>query len=164
MIKFWLIILRIVCILQLLLAVFHCLSSLTGFLSGEFIFLFQAIAFALIAALPVFTFAVLNQNFPDRAIEGRRKRHFNRLFLVNVMLVSFLFGFVFLDLKDGKRLSRALGIEDTQNLFLFIPFLVSCVMLFFHFSILFGLAWLRRYINSNTRREQFDFEMQDGNS
>lgn len=167
MTRFWLIILRIVCILQILIAVFQCLSSFTGLvLHGEFIFLLQSIAFALIAILPVMTFNISNNYFPDKIIEGRPKKNLNRIFLINFLLISFLFGFVFQDFKDYRSSIKISHIfSETAKYRLpvayLISFIISCTMLIFHFSILYGHYWMRRYINNNASRKQFDFEMQD---
>ncbi len=161
MIRFWLIILRIICIIQILIAISKCFVSLFGLIGGEFVFLLQAIAFALIAALPIFTFIISNKNFPDKPIEGKLKKNFNRLFLINVLLLSLIFGFVFKDYKQAMSLSDKLG---QPYPFLFIDFTISIIMLVFHFAILFGLYWLRSHINNNTSSKQFDFEMQDENS
>ncbi len=161
MIRFWLIILRIICIIQILIAISKCFVSLFGLIGGEFVFLLQAIAFALIAALPIFTFIISNNNFPDKPIEGKLKKNFNRLFLINVLLLSLIFGFVFKDYKQAMSLSDKLG---QPYPFLFIDFTISIIMLVFHFAILYGLYWLRSHINNNTSSKQFDFEMQDENS
>ena len=167
MIRFWLIILRIVCIIQILIAVFQCISSLTGLvLNGEFIFLLQSIAFALIAILPIITFNISNNFFPDKLIEGRQKRNFNRIFLINFLLISFLFGFVFQDFKNYRNSVKISHIVSIAGVYrprvsYLISFIISCVMLIFHFSILYGHYRMRRYINNNANRKQFDFEMQD---
>ena len=158
MTRFWLIILRIICIIQILIAISKCFVSLVGLIGGEFIFLLQAIAFALIAALPVFTFIISNNNFPDKPIEGKLKKNFNRLFLINVLLISFLFGFVFKDYKQAMSLSDQVG---HLYFIFFIDLSISIAMLLFHFSILYGLYWLRSHINNNTSSKQFDFEVQD---
>jgi len=159
MTRFWLIILRIVCIIQILIAISKCLASLVSLIGGELVFLFQAIAFALIAALPVFTFIITNNNFPDKPIEGKLKKNFNRLFLINVLLTSFLFGFIFNDYKQAKILSDKM---DQPYLIFFIDLIISIMMLVFHLSIIYGLYWLRININNITRK-QFDFEIQDKN-
>ena len=167
MTRFWLIILRIVCIVQILIAVFRCLSSFTGLvLEGEFIFLLQSLAFAFISILPIITFNISNNFFPDKLIEGRRKKNFNRVFLINFLLIAFLFGFVFQDFKDYRnsvKISHIFSEGGKYRLTIayLISFIISCVMLIFHFSILYGHYWMRRYINNNTNRKQFDFEMQD---
>jgi hypothetical protein len=97
--KFWLIILRIISGIQLLVAVFKGFTSLTSFLTGwEFIYLFQAIAFGLIAILPVQVFLILANNYPDKIIDGKQKRSFNRIFLVNyyISMTMLIFQFIIL--------------------------------------------------------------------
>jgi hypothetical protein len=169
MTRFWLILLRIVCIMQILIAAFQCLSSFTGLvLNGEFIFLLQSIAFALIAIFPIITFNISHNFFPDTLIEGRLKKNFNRIFLINFLLISFLFGFVFQDFKNYRssvKISDIVSIDGVYRprISYLISFIISCVILIFHFSILYGHYWMRRYINNNANRKQFDFEMQDEN-
>ena len=158
MTRFWLIMLRIICILQTLMAIVQCFTSLFGVLMGSFMMLLQAIAFGFIAALPILTFTVYNNNYPDKLIEGRQKKNFNRIFLINFLLIAFLFGFVFRDYRDGILQSRTLGVGSGFDLVFFIPFIISCCTLIFHFSILFGLYWLRRQINNTIGSRQFDFE------
>jgi len=144
--------------------VFQFLSSFTGFvLNGVFIFLLQSIAFAFIAILPIITFNISNNYFPDKIIEGRPKKNFNRIFLINFLLISFLFGFVFQDLKEYRNavnFSRVFpDVAKYRPLILYLmSFIISCAMLIFHFSILYGHYWMRRYINNNANRRQFDFE------
>jgi len=125
---------------------------------GSFMMLLQAIAFGFIAALPILTFTVYNNNYPDKLIEGRQKKNFNRIFLINFLLIAFLFGFVFRDYRDGILQSRTLGVGSGFDLVFFIPFIISCCTLIFHFSILYGLYWLRRQINNTISSKQFDFE------
>ena len=158
MTRFWLIVLRIICILQTLIAIVQCFTSLFGVLMGSFMMLLQAIAFGFIAALPILTFTVYNNNYPDKLIEGRQKKNFNRIFLINFLLIAFLFGFVFRDYRDGILQSRTLGVGSGFDLVFFIPFIISCCTLIFHFSILYGLYWLRRQINNTISSKQFDFE------
>ena len=167
MTRFWLIILRIACIVQILITVFRCLSSFTGLvLEGEFIFLLQSIAFAFIAILPIITFNISNNYFPDKIIEGRSKKNFNRIFLINFLLIAFLFAFVFQDFKDYRNSVKfshefSIGAVYRPPVTYLISFIISCAILIFHFIILYGHYWMRRYINNNINRKQFDFEMQD---
>ena len=166
MTRFWLITLRIICIIQVLIAIFKCLSSFSSLiLNGEFIFLLQSIAFAFISILPIITFTISNNYFPDKLIEGRQKKNFNRIFLINFLLISFLFGFVFQDFKDYRNSVKfshvfPVGVNYRPPISYLISFVFSCTMLIFHFSILYGHDWMRRYINNNVDRKQFDFEMQ----
>lgn len=163
MTRFWLIILRIICIFQALIAIFACFASLFDILTeGGFMSLLQAIAFGFIAALPILTFTIYNNNYPDKLIEGRQKKLFNRIFLINFLLIALLFGFVFRDYRDGVMLSKLPGFKSRSFLFFFFPFIISCIILVFHFSILYGLYWLRRHINNNVSSKQFDFEEENG--
>jgi len=164
MIKFWLIVLRIICLIQIILAVFQCFLSLLNLLSGEFIFLLQAIAFGFIALLPIFTFTLIGTNFPDKIIAGKQRKNFNRIFLVNFLLIAFLFGFFFKDLRIVKDFANRLAVPVYKlDLFFLGGFLISSIMLVFHFCILYGLYLLRSHINYNASRKQFDFEMQNEN-
>jgi cytochrome bd-type quinol oxidase subunit 2 len=157
--KFWLIILRIICGIQLLVAVFKSFSSLADlFTEWEFIYLFQAIAFALIAALPVQFFIIVANNYPDKVIEGKRKKNFNRIFLVNFLLLAFLFGFVFKGFTQDVEISEKTGLIRPSFL---LHFYISIGMLVFQFIILFGLFWLRSHIYHNVMENQFDFEAED---
>ena len=159
MTRIWLVILRILCILQTLIAIVLCFISLFGLVTGDGLMsLLQAIAFGFIAALPIMTFMIYNNNYPDKLIEGKQKRNFNRIFLINFLLIAFLFGFVFRDYRDAVNQSKLLDLESGPWLIFFIPFIISCCVLLFHFGILYGLYWLRQHINNNVSRKQFDFE------
>ena len=163
MIKFWLILLRVICVVQIILAVFNSILSLIGALfASSIIYFLQCIAFALIAALPVLVFKLLSQNFPDKMIAGKQRKYFNRIFLINFLLSSFLFGFVFLDYRQATSIAKLIDQPVYKlNFGFFINLLFSVCMLVFHFGILYGLYWLRSYINYNASRKQFDFEMQN---
>ena len=161
MTKFWLILLRIICVIQTLIAVFICFSSLLGlFNGGGLILLLSVVSFGFIAALPILAFTIFNNNYPDKPLEARQKKYFNRIFIINFLLIAFLFGIIFSDFRQASDLSNSEEFDSAPQLFLFIPFIVSCCILIFHFSILYGLYWMRRQINNNARSEQFDFEMQ----
>lgn len=140
------------------------LFSLIGFLSGQFVFLFQAIAFGLIALLPIFAVVLIGTNFPDRIIAGNQRKNFNRIFLINFLLIAFLFGFFFKDLRNVQAIAKVMATSFYKlDVFILGGLLISFIMLVFHFFILYGLYWLRSHINYNASRKQFDFEMQNEN-
>ena len=156
---------RIVCIIHILIAVFQCFSSFADLLlNGVFIFLPRSIAFVFIAILPIITFNISNNYFPNKLIEGRQKKNFNRIFLINFLLLSFLFGLVFQDYRDYReavKFSHVFSVAARYRppaFYFLISFIISCGILIFHFSILYGHYWMRRYINNNVNRKQFDFE------
>lgn len=151
--------LRIICIIQTLIATFLCLSSFVGLLlSGDLILLLSVFAFGFIAVLPIFTFTVFNRNYPDKLIEGRQKKYFNRIFIINFLLIAFLFGLVFSNYRAAILQLKSSGVAPGFDLVSFTPFIISCCILIFHFGILYGLYWMRRQINNNVSSKQFDFE------
>jgi len=155
--------LGLVCILQMLVTVFFSISSLIRFFQyGVFILLFQFIAFALMSWLAILAINILNNNYPDKPIAGNQKRIFNWLFLINFLLIAFLFGLVFSEYRNLKSLAQAmkrpvfsLGIESTTGL------IINLIMLIFHFTILYALYFLRRIIYQNFIGHQFEFENND---
>lgn len=166
MTRFWLIIMRIICAIQLVITIYSSFFSLAAlFTEGEFSFFFQAIAFALMAALPIRVFMIFGNNYPNKMLEGKEKRNFNRVFLVNVLLISFLLAFVIRDYREAMRLSKIFvpGGPHQSTLSHYYDFIISLSMLIIHLCILYSLFWLRKQITLNASNKQFDFEMQDEN-
>jgi hypothetical protein len=164
MIRFWLIILRVVCAIQLVITIYTSFFLFTVLVTdGGFTYFLQGIAFAFIAALPVRVFIVLGNNYPDKAIEGKARKNFNRVFLINVLLITFLLAFVIRDYREAVRLSNVLsvGAAPPSRLSYYYDFITSLSMLIIHLCILYSLFWLRKQINLNVNKKQFDFEMQN---
>ena len=162
MTRVWLIILRVICAIQLVITIYTSFFLLTVLATGGgFTYFLQAVAFAFIAALPVRVFLVLRNNYPDNVIEGKEKRNFNRVFLINVLLITFLLGFVIRDYREAVRLSKILTVgAPPSRLTYYYDFITSLSMLIIHLCILYALFWLRKQINLNVNNKQFDFEMQ----
>jgi hypothetical protein len=157
---------RIICAIQLVITAYSSFFSLAGLFIGEgIIYFFQAVAFGFIAALPVRVFIVLNNNYPNKVLDAKEKRSFNRIFLINVLLISFLLAFVIHDYREAVRLSKVFvtGAPYQSSLSYYYEFIISLSLLLIHLAILYSLFWLRRQINRNVNRKQFDFEMQDEN-
>ena len=164
MTRFWLIIMRIICAIQLVIAIYSSFFSLAAlFTVGGFTYFFQAIAFAIIATLPIRVFIILSNNYPNKPLQGKEKKNFNRVFLVNFLLISFLSALVIRDYREAERLSNiAIVVAPGQSsLSYYYDFIVYLSMLIIHFCILYSLYWLRTQINLNASNKQFDFEMKD---
>jgi hypothetical protein len=160
MTRFWLIILRIICGIQLVITAYSSLFALTVlFLGGGFMALVDAIAFALIAALPVRVFIILGNNYPDKIIEGKPKKNFNRIFLINILLISYLLTYVIRDFKSGMN-----SINDNGFFIFFLfSFIGSLSILVIHLCILYSLFWLRKQIVINAGYKDFEFENKNEN-
>lgn len=153
----------VVCVLQLLLtAFFTCTSVISLFQTGDFYYLFQTLAFGMMVWLAILALGLLNNNYPDVPVSGRQKTIFNWLFLVNFLLITFLFGLIFAEFGQLRALARLTG----RRLFAFpfeiiAFFFVYFAILLFQFTILYGLYTLRRELYRNFMEKQFEFEGKD---
>ena len=160
MTRFWLIILRIVCGIQLVITAYSSIFAFISlFIGGGLMELVHAVAFALIAALTVRAFMILGNNYPDKPIEGRSKKNFNRLFLINILLISYLLAYVIRDFRSGMDNLN----ENNIFIFFLLSFIGSLSMLIIHLCILYSLFWLRKQITINASHKDFEFENKDEN-
>jgi hypothetical protein len=151
---------RTICIIQLLAASFFSLKHV--------ITSFRFLTFSNIAGLGLFTailflcvlgINLVNNNYPDEPVDGAQKKTFNRTFLLNFLMLSFLFGFTlaeFRELKSVATLYNTTVFELPPRYFiiLFSYLLVLVLQLF----ILYGLFKLRLELSSNFRKRKFEFE------
>jgi hypothetical protein len=151
---------RLVCLAQLILSAWYAITSLLSlFSTGAFIFLIQAICYFFIGWLPVFALSLFGTNYPDKPVIGSQKKVFNRLFIINFLLLCFLFAFIF---REYRLL--AVLISYTNNSFWSLPidfyreFFIYISMLIFHLVILFGLYRLRVSLADNFANKKFEFE------
>lgn len=149
-----------VCIAQILLTAYYSIRSLISmFQLNDIFFLFQSLIFVLVSWLSILTINILNNNYPDKPVAGGQKRTFNWLFLLNFLLLSFIFSLVF-DEYRGLRIMAELFKRSVYSMPLgsFIPLLVNLAILIFQFIILYSLYSLRRSIYRNFTNRQFEFE------
>ncbi len=152
---------RIICLLQMMGAAFFGFVSLTGFFnSGRIYFVFETIAFLLIAALAVFAINLISSNYPDKPVAGSQKTAFNWLFLLNFLLLAFLFALLFAAYRNIKNYAQLTGMGiSSLPLKVWTEPIISVTMLLFQFIILYGLYILRRLLFLNyLEASEFDFE------
>ena len=153
---------RIICLLQMLATTLYTFSNLTNlFNKGQFQYFLEAIAFGLLGALSVFALSVLNSNYPDKPISGSQKTTFNWLYLLNFLLLAFLFGLFFSSINSLQETATLVG----RGIFSlpiseWVPTLIWTGILLFHFIILYGLYILRRLLFMNHHLQQQDFEFE----
>ncbi|WP_276484984.1 hypothetical protein [Paraflavitalea pollutisoli] len=117
-----------------------------------------------ISYLAVFLFvcqglAILSENYPNTPLTQPQKRRFNLLFLVNFLLIAFLFAKT-VDIWRTLPLV-SIGLLIKNNLFInFIFILLQTVFVFLcHLVFLYGMYRLRQQIHTNTVNDwvqQFD--------
>jgi hypothetical protein len=152
---------KLVCFVQMLITVYFTFTAFISlFQSGEIYYFFETLAFILMTSMAIMALNVLGNNYPDKPIAGTQKIIFNWLFLLNFLLIAFLFGLFFAEYGQLKALSRImLRPLATLPFTFFVPFLAIIMLLIFQFIILYGMYAMRRllYINFFTKK-QFEFE------
>ena len=152
---------KFVCFLQMLVTVYFTLTSFISlFQSGDFYYILEALSFALMACFSIMALNILGSNYPDKPVVGRQKCIFNWLFLLNFLLIAFLFGLFFAEYGQLKALSTLFGRSIFSLPFrLLLPLLVVVILLVFQFIILYGLYEIRRLLYKNFFiSKKFEFE------
>ena len=151
---------RVICFLQMLSTVYLCFSSLISlFKSGEFYFAVETSFFLLMASLSIFGITLYSNNYPDKPVVGRQKSVFNWLFLLNFLLLAFLFALFFSSYSQLQSVATLLGRSFfSLPVQLLLTFLIPFSLLAFQFIILYGLYTLRRKLYENFNAKQFEFE------
>jgi hypothetical protein len=100
---------------------------------------------------------LVNNNYPEEPVEGRQKKVFNRLFLLNFILLTFLFGFIIAEIRSLNQFAGDLGTTFFKiPLSLFLMLVVYLAMVIFQLFILYGLYQLRLELHSNFMKRKFD--------
>jgi hypothetical protein len=151
---------RIICIVQILAASVNLLEALANF--------FLHISFGSVVGLVFFTAVMLlcilginlvNNNYPEEPVQGKQKKIFNRLFLLNFLFLAFLFGFIFREYRELNGFSILTGKDLFDIPFShFLALIVYVWMLIFQLVILYGLYRLRLELYANFMKRKFEFE------
>lgn len=151
---------RITCIVQLLAASANALEKLFYFfLNLSFSNIAGLLLFIAIMLLCILGINLVNNNYPEEPVAGRQKKVFNRLFLFNFLLLTFLFGFIIAEIRSLNQFAGKLGTTFFEIPFsLFLMLLIYLVMLIFQLIILYGLYHLRLELYSNFMKRKFEFE------
>src|SRR5687768_15447271 len=132
---------KTLCIVQMLAAAFNVLDMLFNFFRyASWSSLIGFTVFLSIMLLTILAVNVLNNNYPDEPIEGRQKKNFNRLFLVNFLFLAPLFGFI---IAEFRSLSQLASLTSKQifdlPLSIFLMLLNYSGVLILQFLVLYGL-------------------------
>jgi hypothetical protein len=117
------------------------------------------VLFTSIMLLTILAVNLLNNNYPDDPVEGKQKKSFNRLFIVNFLFLTFLFGFIIAEFRSLNKLAGAAGkyLSDLPFSIFLMLIVYSCILIF-QLVILYGLYKLRLELYSNFLKRKFEFE------
>ncbi len=153
---------RLACFVQMLIAVMYgFLSLINTFREGDVNYFIQAIAFFFITWFAVFSVQTLNEHYPDIPVGGKTKSVFNWLFLINFLLLAFLFG---LWIREYQTLEAMAAV--IKQPFLKIPgkwfsdLVFQTAMVLLQILMLYGMYSLRILLHRNFNKKTFEFEEQ----
>ena len=150
---------RIVCLLQAAGAIYYFFRAMIGmFDKGDTLYIFSFFCFAVIGAFAVFAFNLINSNYPDKPVAGKQKSWFNWLFLLDFLLLAFLFSLFFSTLRDYNYLRSLVPDFMIPSSWKWVLG-STALMIIFQLILLFGLYNLRRLLFINAYKiKQFEFE------
>ena len=151
---------RVSAILHLLAGLLLSLVFLVEFLNYErfwnFIYLLVGVV---IVFLGGFSLTTLRRHYPEEPIQGSVRKTYNRLFLLSVLMLIFLFSLFFENLRAIRGASLLLGRSWLELPWQFwSALLFSSFLLINHFLVLWGLFALRRELLINFAAKKFEFE------
>ena len=152
---------RAVCIVQLILVAFKGMLAFSElfYKSQVIISIIDTIAYGLVFLFVYQGLSMLNYNYPDVPLSIKQKRSFNVLYLINFLLIAYLFAQV---VNTWWLLPFVFRINNSVRYYsytLAALFLFSWVIFIIHLIFLAGMFRLRRLIYQNTISswyQQFD--------
>jgi hypothetical protein len=151
---------RAICIVQMLAAAVNVLDILFNFfVYASWGGLIGLALFTFIMLLTILAVSLLNNNYPDDPIEGKQKKSYNRLFIINFLFLTFLLGFIIAEFRSLNKLANSSGkyLSDLPP-GIFLMLIVYIFMLLLQLVVLYGLYKLRVELYSNFMKRKFDFE------
>ena len=154
---------RLLCIFQLLALAYPLVIEISALFDGRNTLrdLINIICYGIVFLYVCFGLSVLSENYPDTPLTTTQKRRFNVLFLLNFVLIAFLFS------KVVNAWWIVPFLFDSHYSWKGIPFIyVLAIMItlfafLFHLFFLYGMYRLRKQIHSNSVNswyEQFDHD------
>lgn len=157
---------RAASIIQLILVVLQLLLSILDLFYGPGIGYAIAgiIVYALIFYFVYHGLSLINYNFPDTPLTPKQKQTFNRLFVVNFIIIAYLFARVLNNWYIVPLVMEVENIKFSSLLAVLFPFISATLVFILHLVFLGGMVQLRRVIHQNTLNSwynQFDDSKQE---
>jgi hypothetical protein len=142
-------------IVQMIMVMFMLVISLGGIVYGDNVSwrLFEGTCYGLMLLFLYQGFTILNDNYPDTPLSPRQKRNFNLLFLVNFLLVAFLFAKLIVQWRYVRNLIKSYDLDGRGNLLVFLPLTVAVLVFILNLVHLGGMYQLRTSINANNQKK-----------
>jgi hypothetical protein len=149
---------RLCCIAQMVLVGLQLMLSLSGiFYRTKIIYpVTELLAYGVIFFFVYMGLSLLNYNYPDTPLTPRQRRNFNWLFLINFLLVAYLFGQL---ISEWRRVIPWITLMEGK-FFNYLSFMAGLIMNFvifiLHLVFLGGMYQLRSVIYQNTMNNWYN--------
>lgn len=149
---------RVLCIVQLILVAFLGVRSfgLIFTRNSTLLYLVNTIAYTMVFLFVYQGLSILNYNYPDQPLSTKQKRAFNLLYLINFVLIAFLFAQVVNDWWMVRFVFDPTIAKNTGWYVMTAFLLMSWVIFIIHLITLGGMFKLRRHIYQNTVNTWYD--------
>jgi hypothetical protein len=138
-------------IVQMILVLLMLVISVSGMFYGEKIGwrTFEAICYGVMMIFLYQGFSILNDNYPDTPLSLSQKRNFNVLFLLNFLLIAFLFAKVVAQWRFASTTLHDLSLDSRGNVVMLLPLIFAVLVFVLNIVHLAGMYKLRIMINDN---------------
>ena len=151
---------RTICIVQLILVAFKGMFSFREvfYQANAGVAIINIIAYTLVFIFVYHGLSMLNYNYPDVPLSPKQKRWFNILYLINFILIAFLFAQVVNNWWMVPFVFDPGSISANKGAWLYVTaiVLISWFIFIIHFIFLAGMFKLRRAIHENTINTWYD--------
>jgi hypothetical protein len=149
---------RVLCIVQLILVAFSGVQSFGLLLTraNALLYLITLLAYISMFLFVYHGLSILNYNYPDTPLTAKQKRLFNILYLINFLLIAFLFARVVNDWWMVRYVFSPDRSRDSTWFVMLGFLLISWFIFIIHLITLGGMFRLRRSIHENTINTWYD--------
>ncbi|MHA4845558.1 hypothetical protein ACX0G7_15395 [Flavitalea antarctica] len=142
-------------IIQMIMVMFMLVVSIGGIFYGENVFWrgFEGLCYGLMMVFLYQGFSILNDNYPDTPLSLSQKRNFNVLFLINFLLIAFLFAKVVVHWRFVRSIISGITLEPRGQFLVFLPLLMASMVFILNLVNLAGMYRLRTIIQENNQKK-----------
>ena len=158
---------RVLCILQLIMVVYALVSTIVQMFDNRNTWreLIGVTCYTFIFTYLCQGLSILNDNYPDTPLSIQQKRRFNILFLLNFLLIAFLFSKVVGAWWVFPFITQVGSLRGSLLYSLLFLVTLAVFMFIFHLVFLYGMYRLRQLIHQNTVTSWYQqFDQQDPKS
>ncbi|HTE24372.1 hypothetical protein [Flavitalea sp.] len=142
-------------IIQMITAIFMLVISIGGIFYGDNFFwrAFEGLCYGLMLIFLYQGFTILNDNYPDTPLSLSQKRNFNILFLLNFLLIAFLFAKVVVQWRFVRSVITGFTLEPRGQFLVLLPLIMATLLFILNVVHLAGMYRLRTMLYENNQKK-----------